>query len=206
MISAYSFVMALIFFNMAMIIAYVLRRKRDFVAKYGIQTVITIVVFGLLRLLLPVGIEEAYVIGSTKFVPAVQTALNYGIAGTDFSLGEALLALWALGAIVFIAKDIVTIVCFKRERAKYGHCECAAVFEAADELKINNKITVTPDAPVPYVAGYLKQEIFLPYLELNKDEWKSVLMHEQQHIKRTVKLTEVVSNFHDDDDVDCFCD
>ena len=162
MISAYSFVMALIFFNMAMIIAYVLRRKRDFVAKYGIQTVITIVVFGLLRLLLPVGIEEAYVIGSTKFVPAVQTALNYGIAGTDFSLGEALLALWALGAIVFIAKDIVTIVCFKRERAKYGHCECAAVFEAADELKINNKITVTPDAPVPYVAGYLKQEIFLP--------------------------------------------
>ena len=192
MMSAYSFLMALIFFNIALIIVYVLRRKSDFIAKYGIQVLMTITGLGFARLVLPFDLGAAHIIRSYNFIPAVQTALNQSIAGTDFTLGVALLALWALGTIVFLLKDVAAIIRFKVKRAGYEQRENPAVFEAADELGIANKITFTPDAPVPYVAGYFRQEIFVPLLELSKDEWKSVLMHEQQHIKAHDQLIKLL--------------
>ena len=192
MMSAYSFMTSLIFFNIALVIVYVLRRKSDFIAKYGISVLITITVLGFARLALPFDLEEAYIIKSRNLIPAVQTALNQGIAGTDFTLGEALLALWALGSAVFLIKDALTILRFKVRNAKYKKSENSAAFEAAAELGIGNKITVTPDAPVPYVAGYFKPEIFTPDLELDKDEWKFVLMHERQHIKEHDQLIKLL--------------
>ncbi len=192
MISAYSFVTSLIFFNIALIIVYILRRKSDFIAKYGISVLITITVLGFARLVLPFDLGAAHIIKSRHVIPTVRTALGQSIAGTDFTLGEALLALWALGVAVFLIKDAVTILRFKVRNAKYEKSECPALFEAADELKIANKITLTPDAPVPYVAGYFKPEIFTPDLELDKDEWKFVLMHEKQHIKEHDQLIKLL--------------
>ena len=192
MISAYSFVISFLFFNIALIIVYVLRRKSDFIAKYGISVLMTIIVLGFARLALPFDLEEAYVIKSRNLIPAVQTALKQGIAGTDFTLGKALLALWAIGTLVFLLKDAAAIIRFKARNAKYKKSESSAAFEAATELGIGNKITVTPDAPVPYVAGYFKPEIFIPPLELDKDEWKYVLMHERQHIKSRDQLIKLL--------------
>ena len=195
MISAYSFVISFLFFNIALIIVYVLMRKSDFIAKYGISVLITITGLGFARLVLPFDLGAAHIIRSYHFIPAVQTALNQGVAGTDFTLGEALLALWVLGSAVFLIKDALTILRFKVRNAKYEKSGSSAAFEAAAELGIGNKITVTPDAPVPYVAGYFKPKIFTPNLELDKDEWKFVLMHERQHIKghdQLIKLLFVV--------------
>ncbi len=183
MISTYSFVMSVIFFNIALIFVYVLRRKRDFIAKYGIQILMTITALGFARLVLPIDLEAAHIIRSYNFIPSIQNALNQPIAGNSFGIGEMLLALWTLGTIVFLLKDVVAIIRFKSRRARYEQCENADIFEAAAEMGINNKVMVTPNAPVPYVAGYFKQTIFVPPLGLDKDEWKYVLMHERQHIK-----------------------
>ncbi|MBR2880398.1 MAG: hypothetical protein IKC02_06980, partial [Oscillospiraceae bacterium] len=146
MISAYSFVISFLFFNIALIIVYVLRRKSDFIAKYGISVLITITGLGFARLVLPFDLGAAHIIRSYHFIPAVQTALNQGVAGTDFTLGEALLALWVLGSAVFLIKDALTILRFKVRNAKYEKSGSSAAFEAAAELGIGNKITVTPDA------------------------------------------------------------
>ncbi len=54
MISAYSFVMSVILFNVSLIIVYMLRRRKDFIAMYGVQTLIAITVLGLVRLLVPI--------------------------------------------------------------------------------------------------------------------------------------------------------
>ncbi len=183
MISAYSFVMSVIFFNIALIFVYALRRKRDFIAKYGIQILITITALGFARLVLPIDLEAAHIIRSYNFIPSIQNALNQPIAGNSFGIGKTLLALWAIGTIVFLLKDIVAIIRFKSRRARYESCENAAISEVAVELEINHKVMVTPNAPVPYVAGYFKQTIFIPPLELDKDDWKYILMHERQHIK-----------------------
>lgn len=192
MMSLYSFVISFFFFNIALVIVYVLRRKSDFIAKYGISLLMTITILGFARLVLPFDLEAAYVIHSHNLIPAVQTALNRGVAGTGFTLGETLLAIWALGTFIFLLKDFIVITRFKAKRVRYERCENAVVLEAADELKISNKITLTPDVPVPHVAGYFRQEIFLPLLELDKDEWKSVLLHESQHIKAHDQLIKLL--------------
>jgi len=75
MISAYSFAMSVTLFNISLTVVYMLRRKKDFIAKYGIQTLMLITLLGWVRLVLPVDFEVAYVLRSHNIIPAIQNFL-----------------------------------------------------------------------------------------------------------------------------------
>jgi len=182
MISAYSFIMSVVLFNLALTLVYMLRRKKDFIASYGIQTLIIITILGLIRLISPVDWERAYIVRSYNLIPAIQGVLNYPLVGDGMSVGRALIALWVIGALAFIIRDVALIIRFKMQRSRYAVCEHPQITKVAEELGIEKRIVITFCVEMPFVAGHFRQNIYVPPLELSDEDWEYVLLHEKQHI------------------------
>ncbi|MBE6968191.1 MAG: M56 family metallopeptidase [Ruminococcaceae bacterium] len=182
MISTYSFALSIILFNLALVLVFLLRRKRYFIARYGIQVLILIVALGIIRLFSPVDGQFPHVIRSHKVIPAIRSALGYGIFGNQITVGKILLAVWLGGTAVFLIRDVCLILRFKWQRAGYTECNNAQVRAIAKELGITKPLVITPCVPMPHVAGHFRQVIYVPPLELSEEDWKYVLQHEIQHI------------------------
>ena len=181
-VTAYSIVSAVVIFNLALVFVYLLRRRRNFIARYGIQVLLVVVALGLLRLLSPVDGQFPHVIRSHKVIPAIRSALIYELFGSRITVGQILLAVWFVGTLIFLLRDVRMILRFKRQRSQYTQSENAQVAAIAQELGITKPVVITPCVPMPHVAGYFRQVIYVPPLELSDEDWNYVLRHEMQHI------------------------
>ena len=85
MISAYSVCSAVIFYNLSLVLVFLLRRKTRFLARYSTSVLLFITVLGLVRLFTPVDLKPAIVIPSRYLLPAVQSALQFNIPALNIS-------------------------------------------------------------------------------------------------------------------------
>lgn len=69
MISVYSVVSAVVFYNVGMLLLYVLLRTKSFITQYTVSALIFTAVLSVLRLLLPLDFRFSYVISSTRVLP-----------------------------------------------------------------------------------------------------------------------------------------
>ena len=69
MISIYSVISSIIFYNLGLFILFVLRRKTDFMARYAISTLLLLSVLSMVRLVLPIDFDAAHVIRSETILP-----------------------------------------------------------------------------------------------------------------------------------------
>lgn len=182
MISTNSFALSIILFNLALVLVFLLRRKRYFIARYGIQVLILIVALGIIRLFSPVDWQLAHIIRSDRILPAIQTILRYSIPRIGLSVGGTLLAVWAAGIVVYAIRDITMLIRFWILRNGYILCDAPHISEVAKSLNVRNPLVVTRCVTTPHVAGHLKPVIYVPPLELSDEDWKYVLRHEMQHI------------------------
>ena len=97
MISAYSICSAVIFYNLSLVLVFLLRRKTRFLARYSTSVLLFITVLGLVRLFTPIDLKPAVVIPSTTILPAVQSALLFNIPVLNISIGLVLLTSGAAG-------------------------------------------------------------------------------------------------------------
>ena len=182
MISTYSFALSIILFNLALVLVFLLRRKRYFIVRYGIQVLILIVALGIIRLFSPVDWQLAHIIRSDRILPAIQTILRYSIPRIGLSVGGTLLAVWAAGIVVYAIRDITMLIRFWILRNGYILCDAPHISEVAKSLNVRNSLVVTRCVTILHVAGHLKPVIYIPPLELSDEDWKYVLRHEMQHI------------------------
>ena len=59
MISTYSFVTAVILYNLVLVLVYLLRRKTSFLLRYGAQALLFMTALAFLRLFLPLALPRA---------------------------------------------------------------------------------------------------------------------------------------------------
>lgn len=121
MISAYSVCSAVIFYNLSLVLVFLLRRKTRFLARYSTSVLLFITVLGLVRLFTPVDLKPAIVIPSRYLLPAVQSALQFNIPVLNISVGIVLLIVWGCGTVWFILRDIIVELRSYRIRKLYNH-------------------------------------------------------------------------------------
>ena len=182
MISAYSVCSAVIFYNLSLVLVFLLRRKTRFLARYSTSVLLFITVLGLVRLFTPVDLKPAIVIPSTTILPAVQSALLFNIPGLNISIGIVLLIIWGCGTVGFIIRDIVIELRAYRIRRKYSVVEDKRIEKLAAGFSSEYSVKVSPDVKSPYVAGIFRPVIHLPDIELTDDDLRFILRHEIQHI------------------------
>lgn len=182
-ISAYSIVSAVLFYNLALIAVYLLRRKKEFMLRYGTTALILLSFLAVLRLCLPIEFGFSHVVGSDTVLPAIRDSLIYCPFGENsISIGTVLLLVWAAGSSVFLVRDIFLLVKGERKRGRYVPAEDEIIAQAMDELGLKHQVIISCDVPMPMVAGLFRPVIYLPKIELSTEQWKYVLRHEARHI------------------------
>lgn len=180
-ITVYSVVISVVFFNVALIAAFLMRRSNTFLASHTVSFLLLMVVLGIVRLLTPIDFDSAYVVRSYQVIPAIEDFINRPFAGR-YTFGSLLLLLWLVGTVVFLVRDIVNQIRFIRTSRNYPPSDRRDLIDLAGEYGSNFGLLVSSSISRPYTAGLFRPTIYLPDIELPEESWRTILRHEVQHI------------------------
>ena len=181
-VTAYSVIISVLFYNLSLIVVFLLSRSGLIRAKYTSMLLLLLTFLGAARLLIPIDLDQAYVIRSYKVLPAIEDVLSKPLLGS-LSLGLILLLIWAVGTVVFILKDIMKLRRDRLATEQFETVENERVSRIAEEFGKNFELKISPDVDLPYVAGFFRPVIYLPEAELSDEEWRNIFRHETQHIR-----------------------
>lgn len=180
-ITVYSVASSIIFFNIALIAAFVMRRSNVFLAKRTTSFLLFTVLLGAVRLLIPIDSGRCYIIHSFHVLPAVRRFLNRPVLG-PVTFASLLLAIWFVVSLAILIWDLVIQARFIRASRNYHSVDRPDLVELAGELGSNYGLLVSPSISRPYVSGLFRPIIYLPDIELPEEQWRIILRHEVQHI------------------------
>jgi len=180
-ISIYSVVISIVFFNIALIATFIMRRSSALLVNRTVSFLLLTVLLGVVRLLTPIDFDKAVVVRSYHVIPTIEDFLNLTLVG-PFTTGSVLLVVWFLGTLAFIVYDVVLQFRFVQASRNYPVSDRKDVLDLAGEFGTGFSIMVSPLISRPYVSGLLRPVIYLPDLELSEVQWRTILRHEVQHI------------------------
>lgn len=184
MISGFSFITAVIIFNIAMLIVALLRRSTRYLVRYSTLTLVLLAVLSALRILLPLDFSFTFVINSFNALPAIKRILMIEVLPgvITLKLQTVLLLIWGGGsAFVFMQTGYLF---FKNylQRKKYRLVKNEQAWQVVQKLQLKHvEIVASPDIMIPYVTGLFRAKIHLPSVEMPSYILEQVIMHEYQH-------------------------
>lgn len=181
-ITVYSVASSIIFFNIALIAAFVMRRSNVFLAKQTTSFLLFTILLGVIRLLIPIDSGRCYIIRSTHVLPAVRRFLNRSLFG-PLTFASLLLTIWIVGTLAFLFWSLIIQVRFVRASRNYQSIDRPDLVDIAGEFGSNYGILVSPSISRPYVSGLFRPIIYLPDIDLPEEQWRVILRHEVQHIR-----------------------
>jgi len=181
-ITVYSVVISVVFFNVTLIAAFLMRRSSTFLVRHTVSFLLLMVFLGIIRLLTPIDFDKAFVVRSYQAIPTIEDFINRPIAGS-YTLGSLLLLIWLAGTVIFLVRDIVTQIRFVRTSRDYPPSDRRDLIDLAGEYGNNFGLLVSSSISRPYTAGLFRPTIYLPDIELLEESWRTILRHEVQHIR-----------------------
>lgn len=181
-VTVYSIVISVLFFNVALIAAFIMRRSNTFLARHTVSFLLFMVFLGIIRLLTPIDFDKAVVVRSYQWIPLIEAFLKQPVMGT-LSLGSLLLGLWLIGTVSILTVDAVRQIRFVHKSRNYPPSDRRDLLDLASEQGSNFGLLVSSSISRPYVAGLFRPVIYLPDMELPEEQWRTVFRHEAQHIR-----------------------
>ena len=181
-ISVYSITLSVVFFNLALLAVFILRRSSAFLARNTLPFLGIVVLFGVVHLLIPIDLDIAHVVRSYQILPAIEDFLNRPVVGR-ITVTSLLLLVWLVGTLVFVVRDVVEQLHFVKSSRNYPPADRRDLLDLAGEYGDNFGLLVSPVVSRPYVAGLFRPVIYLPDISLTEEQWRTVFRHETQHIK-----------------------
>lgn len=181
-VTVYSIVASVIFFNIALVTAFIMRRSSTFVARCTVSYLLLMVLLGIIRLLTPIDFDKAYVVRSYQVIPMIEDFINQPIVGS-YTFGSLLLLVWLAGTVTFIVRDMIIQIRFIHASRNYPPSDRRDLLDLAGEYGSNFGLLVSSSISRPYTAGLFRPVIYLPDIELPEEQWRTILRHEVQHIR-----------------------
>lgn len=181
-ITVYSLAISIVFYNLALIAVFILRRSPGFRAKHAVSLLAFVTVLGVLRLILPIDLDAAYVVRSYKIIPAVEDFMRHPLIWT-LTPGALLLLVWLAGSVVTLIRKLRVRHKFDRSLGGLDFVDKPRVLEIAGKFGGDFAVLITPQLRDSYTSGILRPVIYLPDLDLSDDEWRMVFCHEVAHIR-----------------------
>ncbi len=181
-VTVYSIVASVIFFNIALVTAFIMGRSSTFVARRTVSYLLLMVLLGIIRLLTPIDFDKAFVVRSYQVIPMIEDFLNRPIVGS-YTFGSLLLLVWLAGTVTFIVRDMIIQIRFIHASRNYPPSDRRDLLDLAGEYGSNFGLLVSSSISRPYTAGLFRPVIYLPDIELPEEQWRTILRHEVQHIR-----------------------
>lgn len=180
-----------------------LRRKTDFILKYGVNFILLIISAGMLRLFIPIESRFSVVIASNTVMPFLQQFLRtelFQINHVPIDRFEFFILIWALGSFLCLLNIAVRITKLKsavrRIPAENNRQAVRVMNTIIRSAKTRRKchIIVSEDVTTPMLVGYFSPTILLPPLSLSDEELRYVLLHEWGHFTHKHLWTKLLFN------------
>lgn len=184
--SIYSFLAAIVWFNIAMLVVAVLSRKTYFLVKYSTSVLLICAALGIVRMLLPLDFTFTHIIRSYSVMPIVRDIFKGSISFGPVLVQTAtvVFGVWGIGTIVVCAKIIHQLYVEHQARREYRVVHNKQIQRICTEMGLKNaKIIVSSDISMPMMTGIFKEYIYLPDMDLSNEQWKIIILHEHQHFK-----------------------
>lgn len=201
--SIYSFLMALAWCNVFVLFGMMLRRKSDFVLKYGVNFILLIMCVGILRLFIPIESRFSIVIASNTVMPSLQRFLRtelLQINNVRIDRFEIFIWIWAFGSFLYLLSITIRITKLKRAVRRIPPEDNRQAVRVMNTIICSAKtgrqchIIVSEDVATPMLVGYFKPTILLPRLSLSDEELRYVLLHEWGHFTHKHLWTKLLFN------------
>ena len=185
MISVYSVISAILFFDIALVLVFILRRNTEFLVRYSVSVLLLLTGLSILRLFAPIDLPEAIVITSEKALPAIESFLATPLSPNLPWLRPStlLLTLWACGTLAFLTRDVVRLVSAKHQRRQYRPADRPEVQTTAKALGTPVPVIATSAVAVPCAGGIFYPVIYFPDIDSSEEDRAFILRHEMQHIR-----------------------
>ncbi|HBF2787046.1 TPA: M56 family metallopeptidase [Clostridioides difficile] len=182
-VSIYSFMSALVFSSIGLLLIAILRNHNVFFIKERTSLLLLLLVLSILRLLIPLDLHNTLLIESDVFIPWIQQLLEKNIF-YNVNLGELLVIIWIVVAILFFVTSILAyIVEYRKINIDFSIKDKQVEKISKEEFAKNSVIRVSYNVDIPRVTGILKAYVYLPPLKLSDNELRYIIQHEIQHIK-----------------------
>lgn len=183
MISPYSIVSAVLFFNLGMLALHIMQRNREYMVHYTVSTFVMLTLLSVLRLLLPLDFKNAYVIDSHRFLPWLIGLLESKPFGLALSVGKWILLIWGVGTVYCVARLIHVELRAARARKHYVSFSNMQIENVMSSLGVDLRVKLSPNVREPYTVGIVHPVIYLPLIRYTDDELRLVMEHEICHIR-----------------------
>ena len=188
-ITAYSFIMALLWLILFAGLISCLRKNVDFIKYLYVYSFLFLIAVTLVRLSLPIDVRHSHIITSEKWLPAVirtMTSPLMRIGTISITPLFCLITIWVVGIVVNIALLLGTQIKTSRRNAAL-ESRMAPVIEKliASMPNFPTRLKVVQHEAVasPVLVGLRNPVLFLPVAELEDEEWRLVVQHELAHLR-----------------------
>ena len=201
--SIFSFLMSLFWCSIFILFSTILRHKKGFVLKNGVNLILLIMAIGIIRLFTPIEPKFATVISSSTVMPFLQKFLGvelFQLSGIIVDRFDLIIAIWVFGSMVYLLGIIIGILKLKHRISQINDEDNEQVSRIMSEIVLNTKpnqkyrIIVSPDIDTPMLVGYFTPTVLIPPLTLPDEEMKYVLLHEWNHFLRKHLWTKLLFN------------
>lgn len=188
--TVFSFIMSLAWCSIFILFGTLLRHKKNYVLKFGVNFILLILVIGIFRILLPFEPKFSIVIHSDKILPGIQQFLKsecFVALGYTITWYWIILAVWVIGSAIFLLKIMLDIinqshyVSRLQNNADERTKQIMAKIVSESRPRKNYRLIVSDNVPTPMLVGFFTPTVLLPPLSLSDEDMEYVLTHEWNH-------------------------
>lgn len=181
--SIYSFIMAVLFFNIFVVVLSYLRKKNEFILSFSLLPIFFLIFLIFFRLLVPIEWSSAKIIHSKSIYTSIFDFFRMPVLRTSVKVYEVLLIIWVVGILILTIKYIYSYTKFKEQLSNISVVENnSSILKKLSKLK-NVEIIQSEEISSPMIVGIFKAKIYLPNIEFSDEELKYILLHELNHFK-----------------------
>ena len=190
-VTFFSFAIAIIWFNLAILICTIIGGRSKFLYKYGITALYILIWTCLFRLFCSFELPYTAELLSYDILPKLIDFTQHKIIDIkDYSVTvwQALKVVWIVGGVLVLVKNLIDHLLLTK-RAKACSLEdtsyLQALFDGISPSRYSKKIKFiqSPYITVPMTTHFFTPRIFLPDYDYTDEELCIILKHELSHIK-----------------------
>ena len=191
-ISTYSFITAIFFFSVSIVICEILKRKNSFLLNFRISVLLCLIGASVFRLLVPIETSMTFVVGSDTIFPIIVRIFTSTIlvAGLELSFGTLLLFIWGIGSLICLFRIMAHTAHDKRVIKSLVLCSIedsrvnCSMERVIGKPSQKYKIIISHKILTPMVTGLFSPIILLPQMVINlsDEHLYHILIHEWNHV------------------------
>lgn len=189
--SIYSFLMAVLWSSIFILLLYLCRRNRTMVVCFGVWPILGVIVCTVARCFFPLEmLSFTRVIIGNDFVTAVDAFLNTPIAGLGATPFQIAGLVWGIGSLTFFTRFLWSYGKFRKLLADFvpvgeddgsPYTEARAVAEQTGVTRFT--VYMTSVVRSPAVTGFFQPIVLFPLYPYSSEDYQNALEHEFTHWK-----------------------